>query len=85
MRNTMSTTETRDLNIWKELPFTLADGYVPAVPREWQYTANRCNFTIRLTERHPSLPDYYACAALCAHNCAFAPDWVKIGRDCNPL
>lgn len=77
--------ETRDQNIWRDLPFTLDNGYVPAVPRRWMFIGNsrgqQCRFECRLSQRHPSLPNVYVASAVCAHNLHYlCNDWVRLDQ-----
>lgn len=67
-----------DPAIWR----TLSHG--GSVKRHYLYTGNGCNFAIELTEENDSVPGYYGCRALCAHNCLYAPDWVRLA-DLTPL
>lgn len=68
---TSKTSEPRDLNVWRELPM-MADGYVPAVPRQWLFVGVRwgkqCRFECRLIKKANEAGTEYIATAVFAHN-----------------
>jgi poly-beta-hydroxyalkanoate depolymerase len=49
-----------------------------------QSCGRKCNFVVRISGHHPSLPDVYTVSALFADNVWYEPDWVN-ARDLEPV
>lgn len=71
----------RDPHIWKELP-PMANGFIPAVPREYMFTGMSrgcdCRFPVRLTAH--VVGQHYRCTVLCCENVPYCPDSVRLDQ-----
>lgn len=69
----------RDTNVWKNLNANDADGYVPAVKRQWIYRG--CIVSLR---DNPTVGEsgeiYYHADAVFAHNVGHVPEVVKLSE-----